>query len=89
MTRGIPHSVDIYTKCPEKFELLIPFLYGFHIVKCLDHYVDGTLVVIKPKDFNRLRNLKFTLDIFSDVSPHILDNETHPEVFGTYVNLPI
>ena len=48
-------------------------------------YFDDGLGVLKPEDLNRDalnnfdRNLKFTLDTFKDVIPHILDNEIHSD----------
>ena len=51
-------------------------------------YVDYTLVVLKPEDLNRDAlnnfdsNLKFTLDTFNDVIPHILDNEIPLDWWG-------
>ena len=52
-------------------------------------YVDDGLGVLKPEDLNPDalnnfgRNLKFTLDTFNDVIPHILDNEIHSDWLGT------
>ena len=48
-------------------------------------YVDNTLVVIKSGDLNGVHNalndfdpnIKFTLDTFDDVVPHVLDMEVH------------
>ena len=55
-------------------------------------YVDDTLFVIKPEDLDRVhnalnnffRNLKFTFETFSDLVPHFLDIELHPDVLGMY-----
>ena len=67
-------------------------------IKFYGCYVDNTFLVIKSKDIGRIhqalnkfdKNLRFTVDKFHDVVPHVLDLELRDDVkstnTGLYVN---
>ena len=62
------------------------------VIKFYVRYVDDTLLLIKKNDigiilqhFNNFdKNLKFTIDTFSDCVPHFLDIEIYPDGLGIF-----
>ena len=56
------------------------------------HFVDDTLVALKPEDLNYVHNaldnfnrdLKVSLNTFHDIVSHFLDIKIHSDSFGIY-----
>ena len=79
----------IITELEEK--VIRKFVYH-GTIKFYEHYVDDTLLVIKPNDIERVhqalnkfdKNLHFTVDRFDDVVPHYLDLELCDDGIALY-----
>ena len=61
-------------------------------IKFYCRYVENTLLVVKPQDVSRIRellnsfdkNFKFTVDLFENEVPHFLDLEMSPDGISIY-----
>ena len=62
------------------------------LIKFYARYVDDTLLLVKPRDIDRIlqkfnrfhTNLEFTVDKFENCVPHFLDLEIHPDGISIY-----
>ena len=80
---------SIMTELEQK---VIKQLFDDKTLMLYDRYVHDTLVVIKPRDLDRVhnalnnffRNSKFALETSSDVVPYFIDIEIHPDGLGIY-----
>ena len=68
-------------------KIIVDKLVNDGIIKLYIRYVDDTLLLVKRQDIEMIRNkfnkfdknLKFTVDIFENCTPHFLDLEISPD----------